>query len=259
MTYASMKVDNLNIKIFETRSEMGAHAAAEAAEYIRKLAKEKEEINILFAAAPSQNDIYGALIKEEGMPWEKINAMQLDEYIGINNDAPQRFANYLKEHIFKHVPIKNTFLIDCENPNVEEELQRYTKLLEDYPVDVAFIGIGENGHLAFNDPGVADFQDEVLMKIVELEEASRIQQVNDGCFEKVEDVPQKALTVTIPAILNAKRIFCVVPSSSKANAVYNTIYKNIDELYPSTILRRHDNVTLYLDKESASKIEINSL
>lgn len=255
MTYKDCKVDNLNVKIFETRKEMGDTAAAEAAEYLRELGKEKDEINILFAAAPSQDDIYSALIKEDGIPWEKINAMQLDDYIGINNNASQRFANYLKVHVFNHVPIKNVFLINCENPSVENELANYNKILEKYPVDVSFIGIGENGHIAFNDPSVADFEDKDLIKIVELEETSRIQQVNDECFEKIEDVPKKALTVTIPAILRASRVFCVVPGLTKANAVFNTLYKNIDEQYPSTILRKHNNATLYLDKDSASKIK----
>lgn len=249
-----MKVDNLKVKIFETRSEMGVYAASEAAEYIRELSKEKDEINILFAAAPSQDDIYGALIKEEGIPWDKINAMQLDDYIGIDNEAPQRFANYLKKHIFNHVPIKNTFLINCENPDIVDELSRYNSILEKNPVDISFIGIGENGHIAFNDPSVANFNDKALIKIVELEKTSRIQQVNDGCFEKVEDVPQRALTVTIPAILNAKKVFCVVPGKTKVNAVYNTINKDIEEQYPSTILRKHKDSTLYLDMDSASKI-----
>lgn len=254
MTYTNKKIDNLEVKIFENRVEMGATAAAEAAEFLVKLGREKDEINILFAAAPSQDDIYGALIKEPGIPWEKINAMQLDDYIGINSDAPQRFANYLKEHVFKYVSLKNIFLINCENPSIEDELASYNDILGKYPVDVSFIGIGENGHLAFNDPSVADFNDKSLIKIVELEEASRVQQVNDGCFEKVEDVPKKALTVTIPAILNAKKVVCVVPSSTKSNAVYNTLYQEIDEKFPSTILRKHESATLFLDKDSASKI-----
>lgn len=254
MLYTNSKVDNLNIKVFETRKEMGDVAAAEAAKHLRQLGKEKDEINILFAAAPSQDDIYSSLLKEDGVPWEKINAMQLDDYIGVNNDSPQRFANYLKTHIFDHVKIKNAFMINCENPDIEEELLRYNNLIKNFPVDVSFIGIGENGHIAFNDPSVADFKDQNLIKIVELEATSRIQQVNDGCFENIEDVPTKALTVTIPAVLNSKMIFCVVPNITKANAVYNTLYKDVSEQYPSTILRRHKNATLYLDKDSASKI-----
>ena len=254
MTYKEKKIDNLNVKIFETRSEMGAVAASEAAEYLRQLGREKDEINILFAAAPSQDDIYGALLKEEGIPWEKVNAMQLDDYIGINSDAPQRFANYLKDHIFNHVQIKNLLLIDCENPNIEDELNKYNEILKKHPADISFIGIGENGHIAFNDPSVADFEDTALIKIVDLEETSRVQQVNDGCFEKVEDVPTKALTVTIPAILKAEKVFCVVPCDTKANSVYNTLNMDIDEKYPSTILRKHKDTTLYLDKDSAAKI-----
>ncbi|KUO76454.1 MAG: glucosamine-6-phosphate deaminase [Clostridia bacterium BRH_c25] len=254
MTYIEKKVDKLNIKIFETRSEMGANAAAEAAEYLRELGKVKEEINIIFAAAPSQDDILGSLIQEKDLPWEKINAMQLDDYIGINGEAPQRFANYLKRHIFDLVSMKQLLLINCENPSVEDELARYNEILKTHPADVAFIGIGENGHIAFNDPSVADFNDKKLIKSVVLEETSRLQQVNDGCFEKLEDVPGMAMTVTIPAILRAERVFCVVPCSSKANAVRDTLNEPVSTKHPATILRTHKNATLYLDKYAATEL-----
>lgn len=254
MTYEKNKVDRLDVKIFKTRTEMGIAAAKEAANYLRELGKKKDEINILFAAAPSQDDIYGALIKEKEIPWDKINAMQLDDYIGINSNAPQRFANYLKSHIFDHVPIKQVLMINSENSCIEDELERYNEILKNHPVDISFIGIGENGHIAFNDPSVADFDDEKSIKIVELEEASQIQQVNDGCFERVEDVPKKALTVTIPAILKAERVFCVVPCSTKADSVRDTLNEEITTKHPATILRKHVNATLYLDTNSAAKL-----
>lgn len=253
MSYLEKKVENLQVKIFNTREEMGEDAAAHAAQYLRELAKTKDEINILFAAAPSQNDFLAALIQED-VPWEKINAMQLDDYIGISSEAPQRFANYLNRHIFNHVPMKQLLLINCENPNVDDEIARYNGILKTHPVDVSFIGIGENGHIAFNDPSVADFNDKERIKLVELEETSRVQQVNDGCFDNLENVPKLAITVTIPAILAAGKVFCIVPASTKATAVYDTLNAPISTACPATILRKHSNATLYIDKDAAAKL-----
>lgn len=253
LSYIEKKAENLQVKIFNTREEMGKSAATHAAQYLRELAKTKEEINILFAAAPSQNDFLATLIQED-VPWEKINAMQLDDYIGISNEAPQRFANYLNRHIFDYVPMKQLLLINCENPNVEDEIARYNEILKTYPVDVSFIGIGENGHIAFNDPSVADFNDKERIKLVELEESSRVQQVNDGCFDKLENVPKAAMTVTIPAILAARKVFCIVPASTKARAVYDTINAPISTACPATILRTHNNATLYIDKDAGANL-----
>lgn len=253
MCYDKLLKDNLIVKIFENRNDMGACAAREAATYIRRLAKDKDEINILFAAAPSQNEFLNALLNEKDVPWDKVNAMQLDDYINISNDAPQKFANFLKRSFFDHLTLKSCLLIDSEN-STSEELMRYTKILQEYPVDISFIGIGENAHIAFNDPGIADFNDPLYIKEIALDDISRNQQVNDGCFERIEDVPQKAITVTIPVIFKAKRIFCIVPGSAKAQAIYHTINSDITNMHPSTILREHKNATLYVDKLAAEKI-----
>lgn len=251
MDFKEFKYDKLKVYVFQNRKEMGEFAAKEAAQYMREIGQVQEEINILFAAAPSQNDFLEALSREPEVPWHKVNAMQLDDYIGIDAGAPQRFANYLEAHIFSRVPVAKRFFINCENQNAKEELERYGKILKEHPADISFIGIGENGHIAFNDPGMADFCDERWIKAVDLDLLSRKQQVHDGCFGQLEEVPTQAMTVTVPPIMKAKRIFCMVPGSTKSKAVRNTLYEEIGNHVPSTVLRTHLNAALYLDEDGA--------
>jgi len=248
--------EKLKVKIFDTRCEMGAAAAKDAGEKIVELQKEKEELNIIFAAAPSQNEMLENLVKYEGIDWSRINAFHMDEYTGLKEDAPQRFGNFLKEHIFGLVPFKNVYYINASAEDIDAECARYTKLLEENPVDIVCLGIGENGHIAFNDPPVADFNDPVLIKRVKLDEICRQQQVNDGCFASLDDVPKEALSLTIPALMNGKYLFCSVPAITKANAVKGMIEDEISTKCPCTILRTHDNAVLYCDGESSSKLEI---
>jgi len=248
--------DSLQVLVFPDKKQMGKFAAAEAAAAIRMLAEEQDEISILFAAAPSQDDFLSALVMEENIPWERVNAFQLDDYIGIQADAPQRFANYLKRNIFDAIPLKNIFLINCENTDTRKEVERYTLEIKAHSADIAFIGIGENGHVAFNDPGIADVYDSLLVREVLMDERSRIQQVNDGCFDRLELVPRSAITLTIPPIMACKRIFCIVPGKSKAQAVYDTLYEEFDNMHPSTILRSSKKTTLYLDRDSASMLNL---
>ncbi len=243
--------DKLTVKVFETRDEMGKVAAADISACIKKLLSENDEINMIFAAAPSQNDMLYHLCNEEGIEWERINAFHMDEYIGLASDAPQCFSNFLKEHIFNLKPFKS---VNCINPasSIEDECARYGKLLKDFPVDIVLMGIGENGHIAFNDPHVAEFEDKEIIKPVELDDVCRMQQVNDGCFEKLDDVPKFALTLTIPTLMSAKYNFCVVPAPTKANAVKRTIEGEISEECPATILRNKDNAIMYCDADSSS-------
>lgn len=248
--------ENLKVKIYDTRGEMGAAAATDIGEKIVALQKEKETINIIFAAAPSQNEVLENLIQFKGIDWTKINAFHMDEYIGLKDDAPQRFGNFLREHIFGLVPFKNVYYINGGADDVDAECERYTKLLEENPVDIVCLGIGENGHIAFNDPPVADFNDKVLIKRVKLDEICRQQQVNDGCFASLDDVPKEALSLTIPALMNGKHLFCSVPAITKANAVKAMIEDEISTKCPCTILRTHDSAILYCDGDSSSKLKI---
>jgi glucosamine-6-phosphate deaminase len=243
----------MEILVFDTRVEMGIAAAEKVAAEIALLTETQEQVNIIFAAAPSQNEFLAALL---GMviPWNRINAFHMDEYLGLASNATQGFGNFLKERLFDKVPFRSVHLLNGNSQNVNAECVRYSQLLEDYPTDIVCLGIGENGHLAFNDPPVANFADDSLVKLVELDHACRQQQVNDNCFDQLIDVPTHALTLTIPALMQGKLLSCVVPSKTKTQAVYDTINQSISELYPSTIMRIHKNTFLFLDKESASKL-----
>jgi len=246
--------DNLKVMIFDTREEMGNKAGSDVAECIRKLLSEKKEVNMIFAAAPSQNETLAALIKAEEIDWKRVNAFHMDEYIGLAPDAPQGFGNFLKNAIFSKLPFKSVNYIYAEGESAEETCARYTKLIKENPIDIVCLGIGENGHIAFNDPWVADFNDKEVIKRVELDEVCRQQQVNDGCFEKLEDVPKYALTLTVPTLFNADYLFCTVPAPTKADAVYKTVNNDINEDLPATIMRKHDNAIMYFDKDSGAKL-----
>ena len=250
----TLKVDNLNVKIFDTRREMGEVAALEIKNKFCELLSKKTEINVIFAAAPSQNDVLKSLTEDKDIDWSRINAFHMDEYIGLDKDAPQGFGNFLRDHIFGLVPFKSVNYIDCTAKDPDAEALRYAKILENNPTDVVIMGIGENGHIAFNDPPVADFNDSVLVKPVKLDEICRNQQVNDGCFAKIEDVPTHALTLTVPALVRAPYLFCIVPAPTKAWAVKETLTGSIDEHCPASILRKQANANLYLDKDSASML-----
>ena len=212
----------------------------------------KDTINVIFAAAPSQNDVLKSLVEDKDIEWNRINAFHMDEYIGLDKSAPQGFGNFLRAHIFDRVPFKSVNCIDCSAKDPEAEAKRYAKILEENPTDVVVLGIGENGHIAFNDPPVADFNDKVLVKTVKLDEICRMQQVNDGCFAKIEDVPTHALTLTVPALVKAPHLFCIVPAPTKAWAVKETLTGAIDEHCPASVLRLQDDANLYLDLDSAS-------
>ena len=246
-----MKVDNLTVKKFETRQEMGAVAAQDITFAIKTLLAQKAEINMIFAAAPSQNDVLQSLV-ESDVDWSRVNAYHMDEYIGLPRTAPQGFGNFLVDHIFGKVPFKSVNLINCAAEDAQVECDRYEAMLKANPVDIIILGIGENGHIAFNDPWVAHFDDERLVKIVELDDVCRQQQVNDGCFAVLNEVPKTAMTLTCPVFIQAPQLFCIVPAITKAKAVKRTLEGEINEECPATVLRNHPNAVLYLDAASAS-------
>lgn len=245
--------DKLTVKIMPNRAEMGEVAAADIVAAIKAALSKKAEINMIFAAAPSQNDVLKALIASD-VEWDRINAFHMDEYIGLEKTAPQGFGNFLMDRIFGQVPLKRINLIDCSAVDPEAECRRYSELLDNNPPDIIVMGIGENGHIAFNDPWVADFKDSKKVKTVLLDEVCRQQQVNDGCFASIDLVPKSAITLTCPVFIEAPQLFCIVPASTKANAVKNTVYGDINEECPATVLRQHPAATLYLDVDSASLI-----
>ena len=246
------KKDKLVVKRYDTREEMGACAAAEAEKVITQIIAKKGQINMIFAAAPSQNEMLASLLNSQIIDWSKVNALHMDEYVGLPEGDSHTFGAYLYEHIFRHKNFKSIHYIGGGDP--EAVCARYTKILEEYPVDVVCLGIGENGHIAFNDPWVADFHDPKPVKIVELDGMCRQQQVNDGCFPTLNDVPTHAVTLTIPALTAAKYMFCVVPGATKTAAVTNTVKGPISEDCPATILRKHNGAILYCDKDSGKEL-----
>jgi len=246
-----LEVDNLTVKIMDNRSDMGAVAAADIRAKMKELLAEKDEINMIFAAAPSQNDVLASLVDYDDIEWGRVNAFHMDEYIGLDKNAPQCFSNYLKEHIFGKVNFKSVNYIDASATDSDAECARYTELLKKYPTDIVVMGIGENGHIAFNDPWVADFDDPKMVKAVPLDEVCRQQQVNDGCFKTIDDVPKYAVTLTCPTLFNGKNLFCIVPAKTKANAVKHTLEDAITVDCPATILRKHASAKLYLDSDSS--------
>lgn len=247
----NMKKGNLEIEVFDTRHEMGEKAASDITKAMKAALSQKKEINVIFAAAPSQNEVLDALVNSE-VEWNRVNAFHMDEYIGLDANAPQSFGNFLTEHIFGKVPFKSINLIHCGSDDPEGECDRYANMLEKHPADLIVMGIGENGHIAFNDPWVADFNDAKKVKTVQLDNVCRQQQVNDGCFEALEKVPIKAITLTCPVFIHAPKLFCIVPGKTKANAVNRTVSGSINEECPATILRTHPSAKLYLDCESAA-------
>ncbi len=243
--------DKLKVNVYENRTLMGEAAAKDIKERIISLLSQKPEINMIFAAAPSQNDVLKALVEDKDIEWNRVNAYHMDEYIGLDKNAPQGFGNFLKSHIFGLVPFKSVNYIDITTTNPEGEAERYGKLLLENPTDIVIMGIGENGHIAFNDPPVADFNDKKVVKPVKLDEICRQQQVNDGCFASISDVPTHAMTLTVPTLVKAPYLFCIVPAPTKANAVYETLNGSIDEHCPASILRLQENAILYLDDQSS--------
>lgn len=245
--------ENLEVKIFENKEKLGEASAISVAEKLTQAIAEKGRANLILATGASQFQFLEHLQKLE-IDWKKITVFHLDEYKGMAVTHPASFRKYLKERILDKVLPKQVYYLGGDAEDIDAEVARYEELLRNHPVDVACIGIGENGHIAFNDPPVADFSDPKLVKVVELDEACRKQQLGEGWFPTFDDVPTHALSLTIPAIMNCSHINCVVPDERKADAVFNTLNAEISTACPATILRTHPSTILYLDKNSASKI-----
>lgn len=244
--------DKLQCFIYEDRQKMGAAAARDVIAAMHVALSQKETINMMFGAAPSQNEVLAGLVADTSIDWTRVNAFHMDEYIGLSSDAPQGFGNFLREHLFQHKPFRSVNYICPEAADPEAEANRYESLLKENPIDICVLGVGENGHVAFNDPPVADFHDSRLVKPVKLDLVCRQQQVNDGCFASLDQVPEYALTVTVPGLMKAPALFCVVPAPTKANAISSLIHGEIAESCPSSILRTQNSARLYLDPDSSS-------
>tara|TARA_R110002033_G_scaffold834_2_gene8156 strand:+ start:1921 stop:2682 length:762 start_codon:yes stop_codon:yes gene_type:complete len=250
----SFQIENLSIEIYGQSKEMGAAAADYVTRKLNDAIVKKGGANLILATGASQFSFLEALQTKE-IDWGKITVFHLDEYKGISESHPASFRKYLKERILNKVAPKKIYFLNGDAANLQLEIKNYEEALQAHPIDIACIGIGENGHIAFNDPAVADFQDPKLVKVVELDEACRNQQLGEGWFPSFDDVPKEAVTLTITAIMNCEAISCVVPDERKAQAVYNSLYGDISTSCPASILRTHPETVLFLDKASASMIK----
>ena len=244
----------LTVHKFQDRAQLGTASAQAVADRLRLLLSRQPQVTMIFAAAPSQQEFLDNLCRQPAIDWSRVTAFHMDEYVGLPADAPQRFGNFLKDRLFGRLPFGAVHYLDGNAADIEAECRRYGKQLSAQSVDIVCMGIGENCHIAFNDPHVADFNDPVLVKVVDLDTACRQQHVNDGCFDKLEAVPTHALTLTVPALMQASWVFCMVPGINKADAVFHTLRSGISEQFPSTILRQHPQAVLFIDRASASKL-----
>ena len=247
-----IQAEKLTAYVYPSRQEMGLAAGKAAAEAIRQILAQKEVANVIFAAAPSQNEMLEALLAQD-LDFSRIRAFHMDEYVGLGMEDAQSFARYLSDHVFSKAPFAQVHYIPAKE-NGEAACEAYSALLTQYPPDVVCMGIGENGHIAFNDPPVADFSDPKLVKIVELDPICRMQQVHDGCFPQLSAVPKYAVTLTVPALVGAKHLICTVPAATKADAVRAMLTGPYGECCPATSLRHHDSALLFLDPDSAGKV-----
>jgi len=250
--YQEFNAGLLRVRRYPTRSEMGAAGAAYAAELIRRTLSEKGEANLIFASSPSQMDVLSALLRED-VDWSRVNAFHMDEYIGVGVEHRASFANYLRENFFRHLRLGSVHYLNGEAGDIEEECRRYSRLLEEHPVDITFAGIGENGHMAFNDPYLADFFDPLTVKVNAcLDPVCRGQQVRDGWFSALEEVPASAMTLTLPALLRSPHLIVTAPGGTKREIIRRVLEGPICLEVPGTAARLHRDAVLYIDDASAA-------
>jgi glucosamine-6-phosphate deaminase len=251
-------VDRLLVEIHPDRAAMGHAAARAGAAYLRDVISLRGEARVIFSCAPSQDIFLATLVDPDAcgvsFDWKKVTAFHMDEYVGLADEDPRSFRAYLKRHLLDHVQVGRFHPIPAEKPDLKAVCARYANLLIEKPIDIVFLGIGENGHIAFNDPGVADFDDPELVKDVELDLECRQQQVNDGCFGSLGDVPTRALTLTIPVFRQAMRLSVHVPGARKASAVRSALRDPVTPACPASILRLHPHAAAYFDVEAAKRL-----
>jgi glucosamine-6-phosphate deaminase len=250
---ATFSADALTVIVSPTREEMGKRAGGHAAHVIEQAIAKHGEARIILASAPSQNETLSALMAAS-IEWSRVTIFHMDEYLGLPEDHPQTFRSYQRNHVLNRARGAAFYGIAGESEDPAAECARYSRLLSEAPIHLCCLGIGENGHLAFNDPPVADFNDPAMVKVVELDHDCRQQQVHDGCFPSLREVPTRAITLTIPALMHAEVLVCSVPGPRKAKAVRATVKHPIAEKCPATAMRRHSSATLYVDADSASML-----
>ena len=238
--------------MFPTQRELAAAAAEQAAACLRDALAQQGHARAILASATSQIQFLAALTAPPDLDWSRVTLFHMDEYLGIADDHPASFRRFLREHVLSRIHPQAFHFIAGDAPEPLEETDRYAALLREAPLDLCCLGIGENGHVAFNDPPVADFDDPRTLKLVQLDEACRQQQVGEGCFPTLEAVPRYAYTLTVPTLCRAGRLVCVVPERRKATAVRDTLRGPVSTACPASVLRRQSHATLFLDADSAA-------
>jgi glucosamine-6-phosphate deaminase len=247
------QVDRLKIEVHPTREAAGVAAAQSAASSLMRLAKTNAEFAVIFATGASQMDTLKALTQTPGLPWAQIRGFHMDEYIGLSPDHPASFRRYLRDNLTQKVQMKEFFEIDGSASDPEQACKEYAELLRTANPQLCLLGIGENGHLAFNDPGVADFNDPLDVKVAQLDTTCRRQQEAEGWFGSLDEVPERAMTVTIPALFRVPKLIASVPGPRKAAIVRRALQESVSTACPATLLRTHPNATVYLDRESSAE------
>jgi glucosamine-6-phosphate deaminase len=245
----------MDLRIATSRQHLGEIAARDIASELTRRLGCQPEVRIVFAAAPSQSEMLHQLVREPAVDWTRVVAFHMDEYLGLAPGSPQLFHEWLRRTIFDRLPFRAVHVIE-PGEDAERTCIDYSALLDLAPLDICLPGVGVNGHLAFNDPP-ADFDRPKTVNIVTLDPVCRQQQVDDGCFARLEDVPAQAITLSIPVLLSAQRIFCCVPGQRKAAAVRSMVHDPISGFMPATVLRRHPQCTVYLDPDSAALLQFD--
>lgn len=256
----STKVESMPVTVYNSNTEVGLAAAADAAEYLKQVLQERGQANVILATGNSQLTFLHTLRSAAGIDWSKINFFHMDEYINLPSGHPASFPLFLQRHFLDHLqpqagafyPVPGPHTQTGERPEDVPGLKEYEDLLRTNPADLCALGIGMNGHLAFNDPPYADFNDPVWVKTIKLDEMSRRQQLGEGHFPDLDSVPTHAITLTIPALLAARKVLAIVPELRKAEAVKQALQGPVDTHCPASILRSNAHVHLYLDRDSAS-------
>lgn len=251
-----VEVDRLRIEVWADSERLGEAAARYAAETITEAVLERGSARVIIATGNSQLAFVRHLRQHSFVPWESVTVFHLDEYLDLDAQHPAGFRRWIRENVSDPLQPKEVHYIDGNTVDADAECHRYEELLREAPLDLVCMGIGENGHIAFNEPHDTDFDHPAWVRIITLQHASRLQQVNEGHFSSVATTPERAITLTIPALLAPRALQIVAPEQRKAAAVRATLTQEISPACPATILRRHHNATLFLDRESASEVDV---
>lgn len=246
------QVDQARVYVYQSKQETSEAAALEAAFILRNALAKRGSARIIVGTGNSQEDMVRTLVRAPGIDWHRMEVFHMDEYVGMSEEHPASFHRWLKTHLVDIVHPGKVHYLEGTAPELSQECERYAKLLHVAPIDICFIGFGENGHIAFNDPGVADFHDPLAVKRVTMDERCRQQQVGEGHFPALEAMPKEALTLTCPELFRAEHWICTVPDLRKAEAVKNALTGPITEACPSSSVRTHPAAAIYLDADSAS-------